>query len=84
MLSSRPMRYPFRCTACGVEFVVSRPVSEAGVDAFCPTDGERAERIFTVPEMNMHRPPSATPAPPSSGYSHSGHSHGPGTSHHTH
>lgn len=78
------MRYPFRCTGCGIEFVVSRPVSEASRDAFCPTDGERAERIFTVPEMNLHRPAPPTPAPPSSGYSHSGHSHGPGTAHHTH
>jgi len=78
------VRYPFRCTSCGTEFVVSRPVSEAAAAAFCPTDGAAAERIFTVPEMNMHRPPAATPSPPSSGYSHHGHSHGPGTSHHSH
>ncbi len=78
------MRYPFRCTACGLEFVVSRPAREAAVDAFCPTDGAPAERVFTVPEMSLHRLPATTPAPPSSGFSHSGHSHGPGTSHHTH
>ena len=78
------MRYPFRCSACGIEFVVSRPVSDAGVETFCPHDGAPAERIFTVPEMNLNRPPSTTPAPPSSGFSHSGHSHGPGTGHHTH
>jgi len=78
------VRYPFRCTTCGIEFVVSRPVSDAGVETFCPHDGAPAERIFTVPEMNLNRPPSATPAPPSSGFSHSGHSHGPGTGHHTH
>jgi hypothetical protein len=63
---------------------VSRPVRDAGMDAFCPTDGSLAERVFTVPEMNLNRPPAATPAPPSSGFSHSGHSHGPGTTHHTH
>ena len=78
------MRYPFRCTTCGAEFVVSRPVSEVSAAAFCPTDGAAAERIFTVPEMNMHRPPATTPSPPSSGYSHHGHSHGPGASHHSH
>jgi len=78
------VRYPFRCTQCGAEFVVSRPVSEASAATFCPTDGAPAERIFTVPEMNMHKPAPTTPSPPSSGYSHHGHSHGPGASHHTH
>ena len=84
MLSSRAMRYPFRCPTCGIEFVVSRPASESSAGASCPTDGTTAERIFTIPEMNMHRPPETRPSPPSSGYSHHGHSHGPGTSHHTH
>jgi len=46
------VRYPFRCTVCGLEFEVS--------------------------------PASATPAPPSSGFSHHGHSHGAGTGHHSH
>ena len=78
------MRYPFRCTRCALEFVVSRPIRDAGLDAFCPADGAPGERIFTVPEMNMNRPPATTPQPPSSGYSHHGHSHGPGTGHHTH
>jgi hypothetical protein len=43
-------------------------------------------RIFTVPEMNFNRPsPPATPsAPPPRGFSHHGHSHGPGTGHHSH
>jgi hypothetical protein len=63
---------------------VSRPVRDAGLDTFCPTDGAPAERVFTVPEMNLNRPPAPTPAPPSSRFSHSGHSHGPGTAHHTH
>ena len=78
------MRYPFRCPACGTEFVVSRPASEAAAPAFCPHDGGPAERIFTVPEMNLSRPPAATPAPVSKGFSHHGHAHGPGTSHHSH
>ena len=46
--------------------------------------GAPAERIFTIPEMNMNRPAPITPPPPSSGYSHHGHSHGPGTGHHSH
>jgi hypothetical protein len=78
------VRYPFRCIACGLEFVVSRPAREASADAYCPADGARADRIFTVPEMNLNRPPSTTPTPPSSGFSHHGHAHGPGTGHHTH
>ena len=78
------MRYPFRCTACGLEFEVSHPARESAADAACPTDGAAAERIFTVPSMNFNRPASATPAPPSSSFSHHGHSHGPGTGHHTH
>jgi putative FmdB family regulatory protein len=77
-------RYAFRCTGCGLEFDVSRPLRDAGAAATCPADGAAAERIFTVPSMNFNRPRSATPAPPSRGFSHSGHSHGPGTSHHTH
>ena len=79
------MCYPFRCTACGLEFEVSRPARESAANAACPTDSAAAERIFTVPSMNFNRPVSATPAaPPSSGFSHHGHSHGPGTGHHTH
>ena len=78
------MRYPFRCSVCGLEFVVSRSVRDAGVEAFCPTDGAPAERVFTVPEMNLNRPRSSAPAPPARGFSHAGHSHGPGTGHHTH
>jgi putative FmdB family regulatory protein len=79
------MRYPFRCTACGLDFEVSRPARDAAAAAFCPADGAPAERVFTAPEMSFNRPPSAAPAaPPSRGYSHSGHSHGPGTAHHAH
>ena len=50
----------------------------------CPNDGAPAERVFTVLSMNFNRPPAVTPSPSSSGYSHSGHSHGPGTGHHAH
>ena len=78
------MRYPFRCTACGLEFEVSRPAHESSANASCPTDGAAAERIFTVPSMNFNRPVPSSPAPPSSGFSHHGHSHGPGTGHHAH
>ncbi len=78
------LRYPFRCPACGLEFEVSRPARDAGADASCPADGAAAARVFTVPSMNFNRPPSTMPAPPSSGFSHSGHSHGPGTAHHSH
>jgi hypothetical protein len=63
---------------------VSRPARDAAIDTFCPTDGAPAERVFTVPEMNLNRPAAPTPAPPASGVSHSGHSHGPGAAHHTH
>ena len=78
------MRYPFRCTACGLEFEVSRPTREWAANASRPTDGAAAERIFTVPSMNSNRPAPSSPAPPSSGFSHDGHSHGPGTGHHAH
>jgi putative FmdB family regulatory protein len=42
-------RYAFGCQACGLEFEVSRPMSEAGRPAVCPEDGAAAERIFTAP-----------------------------------
>jgi putative FmdB family regulatory protein len=77
-------RYAFHCTACGLEFEVSRSIRDAGVATSCPADAAPAERIFTVPSMNFNRPAPTTQAPPSSGFSHSGHSHGPGTGHHTH
>ena len=68
-----------------LEFVVSRPVRDAGAETFCPTDGAAAERIFTAPEMNMNRPPAASARRrrPAASRTH-GHSHGPGTGHHTH
>ena len=79
-------RYPFRCSLCGLAFDVSRSMSEASAPATCPVDGSAAERVFVVPQMAFKRPAGAEPpAPPrSSGYSHHGHSHGPGVGHHTH
>jgi putative FmdB family regulatory protein len=78
------VRYAFRCPACALEFDVSRPVSEAGKAAACPVDGASAERIFTMPNTNFNRPPAADAASSGGGYSHSGHSHGPGTRPHSH
>ena len=79
-------RYPFRCRVCGQEFEVSRRMSDAGQEAACPLDGEPAERVFTAPVMAFRRPPESRPRPtrPASGYSHFGHSHGPGTGTHSH
>lgn len=79
-------RYSFRCTACGEEFEASRRMSDADQEAACPVDGERAERVFTVPQRALYRPAAARsrPAPSASGYSHFGHSHGPGTGAHSH
>jgi putative FmdB family regulatory protein len=79
------MRYPFQCTVCGRQFEVSRPARDSAADATCPTDSAAAVRIFLAPAMNFGRPPAATtPGPPARGYSHHGHSHGPGTGSHSH
>jgi putative FmdB family regulatory protein len=78
------VRYTFRCPTCALEFDVSRPVSEAGKSAACPVDGSTSERVFTMPNTNFNRPKPAYPASSGGGYSHSGHSHGPGTRPHTH
>ncbi|MBM3934703.1 MAG: zinc ribbon domain-containing protein [SAR202 cluster bacterium] len=84
-------RYAFRCTHCGVEFEVARPMSRAGEGAECPADGAQAERVFYMPNTNSARtnmsappsPASGAPVRPSGGHSHGhGHSHGPGS--HTH
>jgi putative FmdB family regulatory protein len=78
------VRYAFRCPTCALEFEVSRPVSDAGKPTACPIDGAAAERIFTMPNTNFNRPPSTAPSSGGGGYSHSGHSHGPGARPHTH
>ena len=80
-------RYAFQCPACGLEFEVSRPMSEAGLEARCPADGGVATRIFEMPGTVFNRPspgPGPAPARPPRGYSHHGHYHGPGTGAHSH
>ena len=79
-------RYAFACPSCGLEFEVSRSMSEAGNPAACPADGTPAERVFVMPSTNFNRP-TPPPQPPSPGdrsYSHHGHRHGPGTAGHSH
>ena len=78
--------YDFRCTVCGLEFEVSRPMARAADPAFCPVDGAEGRRFFTMP-MTFSKPsPGARPPPPAParGFSHHGHRHGPGTGSHTH
>jgi putative FmdB family regulatory protein len=79
------VRYAFRCPTCALEFDVSRPVSDAGKATACPVDGTDAERIFTMPQTHFKRSLSdALGSGGGSTYSHSGHSHGPGTRPHKH
>jgi putative FmdB family regulatory protein len=85
--------YDFRCTKCGLEFEVSRPMAQAADPAFCPVDGAESRRFFTMP-MTFSKSGSGDkpPLPPTrpqgrsvgSGWSHHGHRHGSGTGHHTH
>jgi putative FmdB family regulatory protein len=79
--------YDFRCTRCGLEFEVSRPMAQAADPAFCPVDGAESRRFFTMP-MTFSRPSgSERAAPPPArprGWSHHGHSHGAGARPHTH
>ena len=58
-------RYGFRCRACGLEFDVSRAMSDAGRDAVCPVDGKGADRLFTAPMISVPQGDVATPATPS-------------------
>ncbi|HWS38914.1 MAG TPA: zinc ribbon domain-containing protein [Actinoplanes sp.] len=42
-------RYEFRCRACGADFEVSRPMSEAGQPATCPEGhGDTVKLLSTV------------------------------------
>lgn len=79
--------YPFACDACGAEFEVTRKLSAMRDPAQCPACGADARRVFTgltvtgkaqAPEKKAKKQPAA------GGWSHSGHSHGPGTEGHTH
>lgn len=80
--------YDFRCTACGLEFEVSRPMAQAAEPARCPVDGAESRRFFTMP-MTFSKGSSASKAspgrrPPGRGWRHHGHSHGPGSGPHVH
>lgn len=81
------MRYDFRCPRCGLQFEVSRPMSQAAEPALCPQDGTPAERVYTVPITFVKGAAAAQEGSSSAGSGHGhdhshGHSHGPGT--HTH
>jgi putative FmdB family regulatory protein len=83
--------YDFRCTKCGMEFEVSRPLSKASEPALCPLDGSECERVFTMPgtfvKGGSARDSGEVPQPPGQGgntWSHFGHSHGPGSGGHSH
>jgi putative FmdB family regulatory protein len=61
-------RYGFRCRSCGLEFEVSRAMSDAGRTAACPVDGKGADRLFTAPMISIRQGEIAVPAsPPSEG-----------------
>ena len=60
-------RYGFRCCSCGLEFEVSRAMSDAGRDAACPVDGRRADRLFSAPMISMRESDGSAPAPPPGG-----------------
>jgi putative FmdB family regulatory protein len=85
--------YDFRCTSCGLEFEVSRPMAQAADPARCPVDGAESQRFFTMPAtfsrsgdqapMAMDRARRRAGAG-GGGWSHHGHRHGRGAGHHTH
>ena len=80
--------YDFRCTTCGLEFEVSRPMAQAAEPAPCPVDGAESRRFFTMP-MTFSKGSSASKGasgrqPPGRGWRHHGHSHGPGSGPHVH
>ena len=78
--------YDYRCTQCGLEFEVSRPISQATEPARCPADGAESTRVFTMPmtfSKTDFRGPSTSAAAPT-GWRHHGHSHGAGTARHGH
>ena len=78
--------YDFRCTLCGLEFEVSRPMAQAGEPALCPVDGAESRRSFTMPmtfSKSSAQSPSASAAP-ARGWGHHGHRHAPGAGSHSH
>jgi putative FmdB family regulatory protein len=76
--------YDFHCPRCGLDFEVSRSISQATEPAYCPSDGTEATRVFTMPATIQKIGLRGKPAPRPRGYSHYGHSHGPGTAGHSH
>jgi putative FmdB family regulatory protein len=60
-------RYAFCCRACGLEFEVSRSMSDAGGEAACPVDGEGADRIFSAPMTSIRQGESGVTVPPEGG-----------------
>lgn len=81
--------YDYHCDACQLEFEVSRSIKDSDVPAMCPMCDVQARRVFTAPMMTFTRGAAAEAAPPSmppsgSRWSHHGHSHGPGSSSHSH
>jgi putative FmdB family regulatory protein len=60
-------RYAFCCRVCGIEFEVSRAMSEAGREAACPVDGGPTDRIFTAPMTMIRQGEGPGAAAPSSG-----------------
>ena len=78
------MLYDFRCSRCGLDFEVSRPVTRAAEPAVCPVDGAEAVRVVAMPSAFLKR---RAEAPGSSGavsWSHFGHGHAPGPGAHSH
>ena len=77
--------YAFRCPECGLDFDVSRKMSEVSDDALCPIDGSKSQRVYTVPVAPGSPFARAVRAVTRGGaWSHFGHSHDAGTSQHTH
>ena len=78
--------YDFRCTVCGLEFEVSRPMAQAADPARCPVDGAESQRFFTMPITFSKSSPRLNSGlrAPARGWRHHGHRHGPGTGTHTH
>jgi len=82
--------YPFRCDGCTAEFEISRKISAMRDPAPCPACGQEARRVFTAVAVtgNAVDPAvarkAAADAKQKAQWSHFGHSHGPGSSAHSH
>lgn len=82
--------YDYRCSVCGSEFEVSKPVSRMDDAVACPSDGQPAQRVLSLnpATFGLGRREVAGDPPPSlpgaRGWSHAGHSHGFEESGHAH